>query len=1106
MRRGATLTLFLSLLVLTPVVAGQAKREVSIVVDSELTAPARHGLDELTRVLESKGVKATRKQALRQIGSEAFVTLGPCSDSNAVRELLQAARLSAPRQPEALVVHHVEWNGASGVLICGADARGLMYAALDVAEQVRSTSGGANPLAGIAEAAESPSVAERSLTRMIMNRAETQRYFYSEQFWQRYLDMLARNRYNTFVLMFGYGSAGYFDPPYPFLFDVPEFPGVHVTGITRQEQQRNLDTLHRIIRMTHDRGLDFTLALWTHIFVPGYNNVLSGDASRPGYVSGLTEENLIPYTKVALKAFLKRFPEIDGLQFRVHTESSVTLPQQRHFWTEVLKVVGEAAPQVRVDMRAKGFTDDLIDSALASPAKIRVTTKHWGEQMGLPYHPTQDILANKYKRRHSYADLLRYPRRYEMLYRLWSHGTTRILLWGDPDFARRFAESTRLWRGAGFDIHEPLAMKMGYKLGLHDGPTYDILSHDYRHYDWEFERYWFYYLVFGRLGYNLDAPPRVWRAEFESRFGTQAAPHVETAYREASKVLPRIVAYALRDLSAGFAWAEKQRWEDLPEYIHVRPSDTAQFLGIDEAARFYAAGKSSPKIWPRANSDWFARRSEAVLQAVSAAEQANGASRSKEFTSTLIDMTVLASLAQYHSRRLKAGWNLALFQQTGDLDAYEAALHWERQAIESWEDIVRVTDGVYPDNIIMGRPPRMAGGWKDELTALKLGLEKLEAERQTYRPNYRVTVARLDFGDGPAEEGFSRVSSKDHYSLADGGYGWHHAFLKPSPAPASGSGHEERYLDFLRGPEADEYTYSAFGIDLPNGEYEILFSMLDASEAPADHGPMWIVAQGRESTEHFSIPAGQLVEKRLRPRVVDGRLNVVFNCATDGDWIINSMVVDRVEPVIGHVPVRRTAPGADVTIRATVSGPDPIRDVRLISGSPANGYRAVPMVAAVAVEDRYEASIPASEVKDGLAYYLEASGADGRRVTLPRAGADAPFQVTVTSDNDPPVVRHEAVRKAEPGKPLVILAEAEDASGVEALHVRYRGLNQHQDFASLRMLSTGQRGQYRAEIPGEAIDGRWDFMYFIEAADRRGNAAIYPDLEQETPYVVVVTQ
>ena len=40
-------------------------------------------------------------------------------------------------------------------------------------------------------------------------------------------------------------------------------------------------------------------------------------------------------------------------------------------------------------------------------------------------------------------------------------------------------------------------------------------------------------------------------------------------------------------------------------------------------------------------------------------------------------------------------------------------------------------------------------------------------------------------------------------------------------------------------------------------------------------------------------------------------------------------------------------------------------------------------------------------------------------------------------------------------------------------------------------------------VPAEALDPKWDFMYFFECMDAQGNGRIYPDIEKETPYVVV---
>jgi hypothetical protein len=46
-------------------------------------------------------------------------------------------------------------------------------------------------------------------------------------------------------------------------------------------------------------------------------------------------------------------------------------------------------------------------------------------------------------------------------------------------------------------------------------------------------------------------------------------------------------------------------------------------------------------------------------------------------------------------------------------------------------------------------------------------------------------------------------------------------------------------------------------------------------------------------------------------------------------------------------------------------------------------------------------------------------------------------------------------------------------------------------------------GLYAAAIPGAFIDRQWDVMYFVEIVDRQGHGRLYPDLEVETPYVVV---
>jgi hypothetical protein len=108
-----------------------------------------------------------------------------------------------------------------------------------------------------------------------------------------------------------------------------------------------------------------------------------------------------------------------------------------------------------------------------------------------------------------------------------------------------------------------------------------------------------------------------------------------------------------------------------------------------------------------------------------------------------------------------------------------------------------------------------------------------------------------------------------------------------------------------------------------------------------------------------------------------------------------------------------------------------------------------------------------------------------------------------TSDDAAPVVLHQPVTTAPVGKPLTITAEVSASSGVKWVRLRYRSVNQHQDYRTLPMLSAGGIDYYRAVIPAEDIAPAWDLMYFIEAMDNNSNGRIHPDLNKETPYIVV---
>ena len=1016
-----------SLAILIGLAPAQAAEPVALSVVSERAAPApvRHGLSALEAALRAQGVSFEEVADAASARGATLIVAGIDLQPGPAADLARALGAHPAAVPEALLVRHATWGQKPALLVAGSDAVGLMYALLDVAERVGWAADASRPLSEVKDVFEQPAVAERGVSIYTMQQAWFEGRLHDENYWARYFDNLAKNRFNTFGLLFAYEMEGYLYPPYPYFFDVEGFPDVRVVGLSSGQQRRNLDDLNRLVRMAHDRGLKVTIGIWDHIYRP--------KQPTPGLVWGVNESNLLFYTKAAIAKFVHQVPDFDRLMLLMHGESGLKPEQMHDFWGAILRVLHAEAPRLPIEARAKGVPDDIIQDALKLGLDIRMNTKYWAEQAGPPYPPTHIQELNQFDRRHGYSDMLVYPRKYGLHWTLWTSGTMRVLLWGDPDYVRRFAGTVQIADTQGFDVLEPLATRMaGHP---QDMKPPELLRPGYRYYDYEFERYWHFFQVFGRVSYNPAMPSEAWDREFGRRFGPDAGPLLEQGLHRASQILPRIVAYCLppERFPTTRGWPERQRWEDLPVYAGSEPSDTQQFQSFAEAARNLLDGVDSAKIGPMETSRWFARTADDVLRLAQAADDRAGAHRNKELVSTVTDLRILARLAQYHSRRIPAGFDFALFQRTHDVNALDAAIAGEQRAIEAWRAIVTAAGDVYGDDLAMGLPEfDLSGHWKDESVKLDQGLAALQRLREAFRPEPRRQVAKLD-------------------------------------VPRSG----------------------VVTVAMPVGSYELAFSV------DGEAGPMWVEANGSDYSDTFRVAAGRQVEKKLISTVKDGKLEIVFHAASDGTWRAGAVTVTRVDPLIAHVPVRRLAPGETFLVRATVGAIAPIGQVRVVYGND-RGYRTQALKAIG--PGRYEAIIGPQDPGAELNYFLEAEDQAGRCSRWPETGRVA---VTVTGDLEPPQLRHTPIASAVPGKPLRIVATVSDPSGVKWVRVRYRGLTQHQDFNTREMLPTGRPGEYQAEIPGSQIDPQFDFMYLFEVMDQAGNGKIYPDLERETPYVIV---
>ena len=856
--------------------------------------------------------------------------------------------------------------------ITGGDLRGLMYGLLAAAEQIRYTG-------RLSRAKGSPRTSVRGIRCFLHNRDLESGWYYSREYWDEYFAMLARNRFNRFNLVFAH-QTDYLAPPYPFWIELPDFPEIRAIGLTAAERGRNLEMLRYISQAAAEHGIDFTLGIWEH-------NIQDGMRSS---VAGITRENIGPYSYAALKRILQLCPAIRSVQMRTNSESGIPDGDQIPFYRDyVFRAIAEAGRRVVLDLRGWAMAKGMIDAARAARAPLRVSTKYWAEDLGRPYQPAETYPG------YSYLNLLEKPHPYDFFWEIWALGSHRLLLWGDPDFVRRISTTFDLGGGVGFEIDPPLAQK-GFGNRPGKWGVFTAAHQDRMFWKHEFERYWMFYLLWGRLSYDPRTPETVWMSELGRRFGPAAADVME-AYRQASRVLSTIVAAHLADPNM-YIWPEINPGGLVDAYRHVLPSDWRCIASIPEAARNRLNRIASAKQTPQETSSLLDGMALAVEQAVARAAGKLPAGH-PEWRSSQPDFLVLASLARYHARKQKAAAWLEWFDSTGDAQALKSARLELTAALSVWEGLVRLTDGLYPAEMAFG--PDDAGHWKDKLPYVRHDLE-LVREREEALAAFGRFDFGFDFGAAPSPARgpsyrndlyvrantvaprFRQADAATRYS-EETGFGWitdgrretagipltpYHEVRAVAPHPRQ-LPRDVLYRDYIRGQDPEQFRVKS--------------------------GP------GR-FTVSFLYPDRAVSRQTLD--AVNGMLDIPF---PSGEWSVSGLVIARngqeppvpmvplgtkrlPRPALAHTPPLRAEAGKPLVLALKATPSQGITAVRL-------HYRPVNQLARFqtleASPPRFVFTIPGLDISPSydLMYYFEVLNTEGGGWLVPDPETSTPYFV-----------------------------------------------------------------------------------------------------------------
>ena len=417
-------------------------------------------------------------------------------------------------------------------------------------------------------------------------------------------------------------------------------------------------------------------------------------------------------------------------------------------------------------MHAKGMNQIMIDIASATGMPVKVSPKYWAEHQGLGYHQA-DIRMQEVPKaghvetgtfsvsngdrlftRYGYADLFQQGKKFDVLFRLWP-GTQRHLLWGDPAAAAAYGRTSHFCGAAGIELCEPLTFKGREGSGNAGGRcAYADETLNPEGGDWK--KFEYSYRLWGRLLYNPETEPEIWRRYLRSEFGAATAGNVEDALTNAGRVLPLLTTAHLPSASNHSFWPEI--YENMPVVLGSEPSpysdtpsprcfgtvtalDPQLFSTIVDHAKDILAGQQGAKYSPVEVAQWMDDFVAASDKGLAATRSSAGARmKTARFRRMEEDVLIQCGLGRFFAAKLRSGMLFELYLQTGDAQAGQLALSEYQKARAAWFAMSERAKGVYRADISYGSSAGRRGHWSDRLAHIDLDIAAMQ-EQLKVKPN-----------------------------------------------------------------------------------------------------------------------------------------------------------------------------------------------------------------------------------------------------------------------------------------------------------------------------------------------------------------------------------
>jgi glycosyl hydrolase family 67 len=604
--------------------------------------------------------------------------------------------------------------------VIGADAAGLMYGGLELAEVARI-----GRLDAVEDLDQNAYMAMRGTKFNIPLDVRTPTYtepcdaaqknmpeMWNLDFWKEYIDNLARHRYN-FVSLWSL-------QPFPSMVKTPGYEDVALDDVRRStiewEEYYNgtgvgfdapeiVDNYETLKEMSIEEKIDFWRQVMRYakgrnvvFYVVTWNIFVNGTDGKHGITDSIKNPTTRDYFRKSVKQMLLTYPDLAGV--------GLTTGENMH----------GAKFDEKEDWAFETYGQGVLDAANEMPDQ-KITLIHRQHMTGAKdiarkFQPVIDqenvdfIFSFKYAKAHVFSSTTQpyhpgFVKDIEGMKTIWTlrNDDVYYFRWGAPDFVREFFENI------------PYEVSQGYYYGSDQwvwGREF-LAREPESPRQIELAKHWYHWMLWGRLGYDPTVSNERFIGILDQHFPQVSGEDLFTAWQEASMIYPVTTGFHWGSLD--FQWyieACKSRsgpaqtesgFHDVNRFITLGTHGGTDNISIPDYVKAVTAGKDVEGTTPIEVAQKLHGHADKALEML--AGMSHGGNQ--ELRHTLDDIRTIALLGKYYAHKIRGATELALFRKTGEAVHQQAAIAELNQAAGYWRRYASTALGQYTNPLWTNR-------------------------------------------------------------------------------------------------------------------------------------------------------------------------------------------------------------------------------------------------------------------------------------------------------------------------------------------------------------------------------------------------------------------